>query len=261
MKVVLFCGGQGTRLRDYSSQIPKPLVPVGNTPIVWHIMEYYAAFGHTEFILCLGYKGAAIRSFFADRLGAAGLRRAPAAGRPDPRDWRITMVDTGPTTNIGGRLLCVREYVETEEMFLCNYADVLTDLDLDIMVADFRASGAIGGFTAVTPPYSFHLVTLGEGGGVGAMASLEESGLLMNGGYMILRPEIFDNLFPGEELVVEGFGRLAAQGRLFGYRHDGFWMPMDSFKEKQALDDRLARGDAPWQVRQARGGDAEPAVA
>ncbi len=147
----------------------------------------------------------------------------------------------------------MRKYLENEEMFLANYADILTDLDLDDMIGKFRASDAVGGFCAVTPPYSFHLVTLraGENGKVERMMSLQESGTLMNGGYLVLRPEIFDNLHEGEELVVEGFARLVEQNRLYAHRHDGFWMPMDTFKEKQALDDMVQRGDTPWQVWKA----------
>ena len=268
MKVVLFCGGQGTRLRDYSDQIPKPLVPVGNLPILWHMMKYYAAFGHKDFILCLGYKGEAIKRFFLKYNAAISNDFVLENGgttldgpEPDIRDWRITFVDTGPNTNIGGRLLKVRKYLENEEMFLANYADILTDLDLDAMVRKFRASDAIGGFCAVTPPYSFHLVKLREGGKVERMMSLQESGTLMNGGYLVLRPQIFDNLFEGEELVVEGFARLVAQNRLYAHWHDGFWMPMDTFKEKQALDDMILRGDTPWQVWKARRPYAQPKVA
>jgi glucose-1-phosphate cytidylyltransferase len=268
MKVVLFCGGQGTRLRDYNDQVPKPLVPLGGMPILWHMMKYYASFGHKDFILCLGYKGETIKRFFLehnealtnDFVLADGGRRVDVL-QPDIRDWRITFVDTGQATNIGGRLLKVRKYLEDEEAFLCNYADILTDLDLTEMERGFRASGAVGGFCAVTPPYSFHLVSLREGNKVERMMSLTESGSLMNGGYIMLTPEIFKNLYPGEELVIEGFARLIEQNRLYAHRHDGFWMPMDTFKERQALDDMLARGDAPWQVWKTRGGNAQSEVA
>ncbi|PZQ49470.1 MAG: glucose-1-phosphate cytidylyltransferase [Rhodovulum sulfidophilum] len=255
MKVVLFCGGMGTRLRDYSETIPKPLVPISGMPILWHIMRYYAHYGHKDFILCLGYKAEAFKRFFLDYneafasdfvLDQAGSRISIL----DPRrpDWRITFVDTGADTNIGGRLLRVRKYLEGESMFLANYADVLTDMDLDRMIREFRASGAVASFLSVPPPYSFHLVSLGEDGRVGGMMDMRRSGMWMNGGYMALRPEIFDYLNPGEELVVEGFERLIAADRLIAHRHEGFWMPMDTFKEKQALDDLVARGDTPWQV-------------
>lgn len=254
MKVVLFCGGQGTRLRDYSTEIPKPLVPVGGMPILWHMMKYYAAQGHNDFVLCLGYKSECIREFFAGLSPAQGPRRDPGDAihrqtilEPDTGEWRITFVDTGPFTCIGGRLLRVREHVAGEEMFLCNYADVLTDLDLNAMIAAFGASDAVAGFCAVAPPYTFHLVTTGEGNRVTGMADVRQSGMMINGGYMVMRPDIFDNLEEGEELVIEGFARLIAQDRLMAWRHDGFWMPMDTLRERTMLED-MAKGDAPWQV-------------
>lgn len=259
MKVVLFCGGQGTRLRDYSDQIPKPLVPVGGRPILWHIMKYYAAFGHKDFILCLGYKGEAIKQFFLDydeRVTNDFVFESGGAKvevlKHDIQDWRITFVDTGQNTNIGGRLLRVREHLEGEEMFLANYADTLTDLDLDAMIRDFTASDAVAGFCCVKPPYSFHLVSFGEENKVDRISDIKDSGMWMNGGYFTLRPEIFDNLHEGEELVIEGFERLVAQNRLYAHRHESFWTCMDTFKEKQALDDKVAVGDTPWQVWKAR---------
>jgi glucose-1-phosphate cytidylyltransferase len=255
LKVVLFCGGQGTRLREYSDQIPKPLVPVGGQPILWHIMKYYAAFGHRDFILCLGYKGEAIKRFFLDynecvtndfvyEDGGAKLEVL----QRDIQDWRITFVDTGQNTNIGGRLLRVRKHLEGEELFLATYADTLTDLDLNEMVEKFRSTNAVAGFCCVKPPYSFHLVSFDEADKVTQIADIKQSGMWMNGGYFVLRPEIFSNLGDGEELVVEGFERLAFQNRLFAYRHERFWTCMDTYKEKQALDVRVDSGDTPWQV-------------
>lgn len=258
MKVVLFCGGQGTRIRDYSDQIPKPLVPVGDRPILWHIMKYYAAFGHKDFILCLGYKGEEIKRFFLDydecvtndfvfEHGGASIEVL----QHDIQDWRITFVDTGQSTNIGGRLLKVREHLAGEEMFLANYADTLTDLDLDAMVAGFSASDAVAGFCCVKPPYSFHLVSFDAASRVDSISDVKDSGMWMNGGYFVLRPEIFDNLHAGEELVIEGFERLVRQSRLYAHRHEGFWTCMDTFKEKQALDAKVEAGDTPWQVWKA----------
>ncbi len=268
MKVVLFCGGQGTRLRDYSDQIPKPLVPVGGMPILWHIMKYYASFGHKDFVLCLGYMGETIKRFFLEYdecmsndfvFEDGGAKRHLL--KTDIHDWRITFVDTGQSTNIGGRLLKVREHLAGEEMFLANYADILTDMDLDAMVSAFRASDSTAGFCCVQPPYSFHLVTTRENGKVARMMDVKESGMWMNGGYIILRQAIFDNLFEGEELVIEGFDRLVKANRLYAHKHDGFWMPMDTFKEKQALDDMVAKGTTPWQTWKAPKPDARPAVA
>ena len=255
MKVVLFCGGLGTRLREYSEQIPKPLVPIDGRPILWHIMKYYASFGHTEFILCLGYKGEVIREYFQTReRGSSGIlpRELARADRSsierDIRNWKITFVETGLHTNIGGRLLRVRKYLDGDEMFLANYADVLTDLNLNTMIADFSNTNAVAGFTCVTPPYSFHVVSMDEQGTVDGIAELKSSGLKMNGGYLALRNEIFDKLYEGEELVVEGFHRLIGEGRLYAHQFDGFWTCMDTFKEKQALDEMVREGNTPWQI-------------
>lgn len=254
MKVVLFCGGQGMRLREYSEQIPKPLVPVGSQPIIWHIMKYYASFGHTDFILCLGHMGSEIKKYFLeynectdnDFVYSNGGRKIDLLQR-DINDWRITFVDTGQSTNIGGRLLRVREYLEGEEMFLANYADTLTDLDINAMAGQFAASDAVAGFCCVKPPYSFHLVDFGDSNEMKSIQDVKDSGMWMNGGYFVLRPEIFDNLHEGEELVVEGFERLLGQQRLFAHRHEGFWTCMDTFKEKKMLDDLVQSGRTPWQ--------------
>jgi glucose-1-phosphate cytidylyltransferase len=255
MKAVILAGGLGTRLSEETVVKPKPMVEIGGRPILWHIMKYYAAFGHRDFILCLGYKGEAIKRFFLDydecetndfvfESGGAKLEVL----KRDIQDWRITFVDTGQNTNIGGRLLKVRKHLEGEEMFLANYADTLTDLDLGAMVADFRASDALAGFCCVRPPYSFHLVAFDGASKVTRIADIKESDMWMNGGYFVLRQGVFDNLREGEELVIEGFERLVGQNRLYAQRHESFWTCMDTFKEKQALDDRVARGDTPWQV-------------
>ena len=254
MKVVLFCGGLGMRLRDYSDQLPKPLVPVGGQPIVWHIMKNYASFGHTDFILCLGYMGEAIKRFFLDYnectnndfVWARGGRQIDLLQR-DVHDWNITFVDTGQQTNIGGRLLRVREHLEGEEMFLANYSDTLTDLDVGAMIDRFSATDCTAGFACVKPPYSFHLVDFGEDEKVRRIEDVRDSGMWINGGYFVLRQEIFDNLRTGEELVVEGFARLLAKDRLYAHRHEGFWSCMDTFKEKKMLDELVARGETPWQ--------------
>ena len=203
MKVVLFCGGQGTRIRDYSDQIPKPLVPIDGVPILLHIMKYYAAFGHKDFILCLGYKGKAIRKFFLEFNECMSSDFVLDFGRaqtnvlePALPDWRITFIDTGTDTNIGGRLLRVKEHLAGEDMFFANYADILSDLDLDVMLAQFRVNKAIAAFCCVRPPYSFHTVNFGAKGMVSGLTEMRQSGAWMNGGFMILRRQIFDYLHP-----------------------------------------------------------------
>lgn len=258
MKVVLFCGGLGTRLREHSDTIPKPLVSVGYRPIIWHLMKYYAHYGHTDFVLCLGYRGDLIREYFLsyreamsnDFTMSEGGRRIELHGS-DIDKWRITFADTGLNSNIGMRLLRARRYLEGEEMFLANYADGLSDLPLDRMIHDFRQRQAVAGMAAVRSLQSFHTVRADESGlvqGVGAMRSDE---LLINGGYFILRREIFDHIREGEELVEQPFNRLIEQRKLHAYRHLGFWQAMDTVKDKFALDQMEVRGECPWMVWKA----------
>lgn len=253
MKVVLFCGGYGMRLREFSQNVPKPLVPIGDRPVLWHIMKYYAHFGHKDFILCLGYQGHAIKRYFLeydetvsnDFVMSNGGRDLELLGC-DINDWTITFVDTGLDSNIGERLRRVRDYVGDDEMFLANYSDGLTDFHLPDLVERVQTSDAVGGFVAVRPPYSFHVVEAAPGGQVHAVRDLTQADLRINGGYFVLRREIFDYLNPGEELVQQPFQRLVDRGLLTSCSYDGFWMSMDTFKEKQRLDDMYARGERPW---------------
>jgi glucose-1-phosphate cytidylyltransferase len=254
MKVVLFCGGLGTRLRDLSGEVPKPMVKIGYRPILWHVMRYYAHFGHKDFILCLGYKADVIKEFFLtyeewisnDFTLSEGGKRIELENN-DIADWKITFVDTGLHANIGERLLAVRNYVEDEEMFLANYADGLTDLNLPDMIDAFRASGKVASFLAVPPAQSFHLVDVDDTGEVTAIRPVSETELTINGGYFVFRRELFDFIYPGDELVNEPFARLIKKHRLLGYRYDKFWV-MDTFKEQQQLSDVYASGCAPWEV-------------
>ena len=255
MKVVLFCGGLGTRLREHSDTIPKPLVAVGYRPILWHLMRYYAHFGHKDFILCLGYRGDLIREFFLkynecmsnDFTLSEGGRKIELHGS-DIQDWRITFVETGLHSNIGQRLLRVRDHVGDDEVFLANYSDGLSDLPLDEHIAQFERKAVTASFAAVRSWQSFHTVRFGEDGYVTGMGESGNGDILINGGFFVLRQEIFDEIREGEELVEAPFQRLIAKRRLGVYRHAGFWQPMDTFKDKIALDRMEARGDCPWAV-------------
>jgi glucose-1-phosphate cytidylyltransferase len=254
MKVVLFCGGLGTRLREYTGEIPKPMVKIGYRPILWHLMKYYAHFGHTDFVLCLGYKADVIKEFFLhyeewisnDFTLSKGGRELTLENN-DIEDWNITFVDTGLHANIGERLVAVRRYVEDEELFLANYSDGLTDLDLNAMLSEFRQSGRVGTFLAVPPSQSFHLVDLDAEGEVAALRPVNETNLLINAGFFAFRQELFDYIEPGEELVLQPFARLIAARKLHGHRYDRFWC-MDTFKEQQQLTDLYNSGRAPWEV-------------
>jgi glucose-1-phosphate cytidylyltransferase len=255
MKVVLFCGGLGTRLREHSDTIPKPLVNVGYRPLLWHLMRYYAHFGHRDFILCLGYRGDLIREYFLkyneamsnDFTWHEGGRRIELHGH-DTDDWNITFVDTGLHSNIGQRLLCVRRYLKNEAEFLANYSDGLANVPLDEQLADFRAKGAIASFAAVRSPQSFHTVQADANGTVTAIGSVHDETVRINGGFFAMRQEMFDYIRDGEELVEQPFARLIEQQRLIAFRWDGFWQCMDTFKDKITYDRLEARGDCPWKV-------------
>jgi glucose-1-phosphate cytidylyltransferase len=255
MKVVLFCGGQGLRIRDYSETIPKPMVPLGPRPILWHLMKYYAYFGHRDFILCLGWKGSVIREYFLrydecltnDFVLRAGGKGVELLHR-DIDDWTITFAETGNAANIGQRLKAVEKYLEGDEVFLANYADGLTDLHLPDLIEFARRQQATATFLCVKTRQSLHTVDVGPDGCVSRIEPMDCSNTWINGGYFVLRREIFDCLREGEELVGEPFRRLIAAGRLAAMKYEGFWCCMDTHKEKQLLDDIYARGDTPWEV-------------
>jgi glucose-1-phosphate cytidylyltransferase len=257
MKVVLFCGGLGMRLREYSEAIPKPMVNIGYRPILWHLMKYYAHFGHKDFILCLGYKGDTIKNYFLNYDECLSNNFTMSRGGKDIRlsntdidDWNITFVDTGLNSNIGQRLKAVQPYLDGEETFLANYTDGLTNFPLPDLIDEFLSRDAVATFLSVRPIQSFHVVKVHDSGQVSDIRDLNKSGLWINGGFFVLRNQIFDYLRPGEELVHEPFQRLIKEGKLITHRYDGFWISMDTFKDKQRMDDLYARGETPWMVWQ-----------
>jgi len=255
MKVVLFCGGLGMRLRDYDENIPKPMVPIGYRPILWHVMKYYAHFGHRDFILCLGYRADVIKNYFRnydecvsnDFVLSEGGRRLELL-QSDIGDWRITFVDTGVNASIGQRLKVVEPHLAGEREFLANYCDGLTDLPLSAQLEHFQRHDRIASFLCVKPQLSYHFVVSRNGGQVTSIQDIGQTGMRINGGSFIFKTEIFDYLRNGEELVTQAFQRLLAENQLLAYRYDGFWQSMDTFKDKQLLHDMYARGNAPWEV-------------
>lgn len=255
MKVVLFCGGLGMRMREFSEVIPKPMVRIGYRPILWYVMKYYAHYGHKEFILCLGHQADAIKEYFFNykeyltndftlSCGGANIHLA----KSDIYDWTITFVDSGVKANIGQRLKAVEKYVEGEEVFLANYSDGLTDFPLPQLLGYFQANDPVACFLSVRPNQSFHIVSTTNAGMVTDIQGVERSDIWVNGGFFVLKKEIFKYLGPGEELVNEPFRRLIKENKLLSYRYDGFWVSMDTFKDKQYLDDMYASGEAPWEV-------------
>jgi glucose-1-phosphate cytidylyltransferase len=262
MKVVLFCGGLGLRMRDVSDRVPKPMVPIGDRPLLLHVMMYYAHYGHTDFILCLGYKAHVIKEYFLnyreaflnDFVLSEGGRKVDLL-QSDIQNWRITFVDTGLYANIGQRLKAVQQYVGQDEMFLANYTDGLTDLPLPRMIAAARDRGATASFLCVKPTYSFHVVQLKDNLFVRDIQPLAKCDIWINGGYFVFRNENFDYIGEGEELVEEPFQRLITREQLFAYRYEGFWDSMDTFKDQQTLEALYNSGRPPWVVW--RSGQAE----
>jgi glucose-1-phosphate cytidylyltransferase len=255
MKVVLFCGGQGLRIRENNDNAPKPMVTIGYRPILWHVMKYYAHHGYKDFVLCLGYRGDAIKNYFLNYseclsndfvLSQGGKKLELLAS--DIQDWKITFVETGLTSNIGQRLKAVQRVIGDEPEFLANYSDGLTDLPMADQIEHFRRRNAIASFVSVKPGLSYHVVAAHDDGVVTSIEDITQSEVRINGGYFILRREIFDYLGEGEELVSEPFQRLIDARRLVSYRYDGFWRSMDTFKDRQQLEDIYARGHAPWAV-------------
>jgi glucose-1-phosphate cytidylyltransferase len=265
VKVVLFCGGLGTRIRDYSESIPKPMVPIGNHPILWQVMQYYSQYGHHEFILCLGYKANVVKSYFLNYKVAESSdcvisefgSKVEVIGERPP-DWRVTLVDTGVWRNIGERLFAAKQFVKNEEFFLANYSDGLSDAPLADMIARFKASDKIGCFLAVHPPVSFHLAEFDEQGTVNRIRSSHQSDVWINGGYFIFRKEIFDYIQAGEELVLEPFNRLIKAGKLMAYKYEGFWRAMDTLRDRQILEEMVERGETPWRLRSNIDSNAAP---
>jgi len=255
MKVVLFCGGLGMRMRDGVTNAPKPMAMIGDRPLLWHVMRYYAHYGHTDFVLCLGYGASAVKDFFlsydetrSNDFVLEGSDREVKLFRTDISDWRITFVDTGLHSAIGERLRRVRRFVEDEEMFLANYADVFTNVPLPDMVSRFAATNAVISLLAVPPTSSHHVVDVDENGLVTQVTPVRDLRQWENGGYFVIRPEIFEHLYEGEDLVEDVMVRLVPQGRVIAYPHKGYWSPADTVKERAQLEEMYHRGDCPWMV-------------
>jgi glucose-1-phosphate cytidylyltransferase len=253
MKVVIFCGGLGMRIRTGPESLPKPMMPIGSRPVLWHVMRYYAHFGHTEFILCLGYGAHAVKDYFLDYRETSSNDFVLTKGgqhvemlATDISGWTITFIDTGISTAIGERLRRVRPYLEDDQVFLANYGDVLTDAPLNDLIEEFESKDAVANFLAVKPQDSFHVVNLTGEGRVTALVPVADMSMRINGGYFILRQEIFDYLDEGSDLVMDGLVQASADGRVCATPYDGFWAPMDTLKERTSLEEQYRSGVSPW---------------
>jgi glucose-1-phosphate cytidylyltransferase len=255
MKVVLFCGGLGMRMREGTSTAPKPMAMIGDRPLVWHVMRYYAYYGHTDFVLCLGYGASAVKNYFLNYDETTSNDFVLENGGRDIKlfssdisDWRISFVDTGLNSPIGERLRRVKHLVQDEEMFLANYADVLTDAPLPDMIERFRSTNAVAALLAAPMQSSHHVVDVGDDGTITRIKPVRELEQWENGGYFVLRPGIFDVLGPGEDLVDDALGRLVPKGGVLAFPHKGFWTAADTVKDRILLEERYHRAECPWMV-------------
>jgi glucose-1-phosphate cytidylyltransferase len=231
------------------------MLAIGYRPILWHVMKYYAHFGHTEFILCLGHRADAIKNYFLhydeavsnDFVLSRGGRQVQLM-HSDIDDWTITFVDTGLNASIGERLRAVEPHVAGDGFFLANYSDGLTDLDLDHYIDEARGRDRVMALLSVRPELTLHSVSADDQGRVLATRPMSETDLWVNGGYFLCRRDLFGYLRAGEDLVGPTFERLIADEQLLAYRYAGFWKAMDTFRDKQELEEMWAAGNAPWEV-------------
>lgn len=256
MKVVILCGGFGSRIRDVTENIPKPMIPIGPYPILWHIMQRYASYGFKDFVLCLGYKGEVIRSFFHNYqmnmqdstvvLGGGGVE---FHGKHDTTDWRVTLAETGQDAMTGARIRKIKQYVGNDEHFMLTYGDGVGDVAIDKLIEFHRAQGKVFTVTGVRPPGRFgELMANGDGLVTEFNEKPQATGGRISGGFFVCRRELFDYLDDREDLVFERepMNRLVDDKQMSLYEHDGFWQPMDTSREYQLLNSLYVDGKAPW---------------
>ena len=258
MKVVILAGGLGTRISEESHLRPKPMITIGDQPILWHIMKYYAAFGFQEFVICCGYKGYVIKEYFADYYlhrsdvtfdFTLGNQMTVHSNVAEP--WRVTLVDTGLNTQTGARVKRVEKYIGSEP-FMLTYGDGVSDIDLNALLAQHRASDKVVTLTGIQPGGRFGVLDLDESQSTvtGFREKAREDGGWINGGFMVMEPEVFRYLSAEEGCVLERepMEALASQGQLGVYKHEGFWQCMDTQRDKGRLEELWNGGHAPWKV-------------
>jgi glucose-1-phosphate cytidylyltransferase len=259
MKAVILCGGQGTRIRDANELLPKPMLPIGGKPIVWHIMKMYARHGVKDFVLCLGYKGWLIKEFFlnykamtADLTVTLGQHGAvEVIGRHDEEDWRVTLAETGEETMTGGRVAAVRKYVEGDEPFLLTYGDGVSDVDLGKSIAFHKAHGKVATVTAVRPPGRFGEMVIAGDRVTEFNEKPQASEGFINGGFFVLDGrKIWGYVGESRGTIFERepLRKLAAEGQLVAFPHTGYWQPMDTSREYGMLNELWSGGKAPWKT-------------
>ena len=254
MKVVILAGGLGTRISEESHLRPKPMIEIGDQPILWHIMKYYSHFGFNDFIVCCGYKGHVIKEYFADYYlhrsdvtfdFSAENRMTVHQNVAEP--WRVTLVDTGMNTQTGGRIKRVQKYIG-DEAFMLTYGDGVSDVDLGALLEQHRNSGKTVTLTGIQPGGRFGVLDLKGHTVTGFREKAKEDGGWINGGFMVVEPEVFNYIGGREDCIFERepLERLAQEGRLGVYKHTGFWQCMDTQRDKGKLEELWRSGSAPW---------------
>jgi glucose-1-phosphate cytidylyltransferase len=259
IKAVILCGGQGTRIRGVADDLPKPMIPIGNQPVLWHIMQLYSRHGVNDFVLCLGHKGAAIKDFFlnyralsSDFTIGLGDRESIEFHGSVEEDWRVTLADTGELSQTGTRLFRVRKYLADNELFYFTYGDGVADIDICELIAFHRAHGRIATVTGVRPPGRFGVMRTDRDTGISVVRDFMEKPQTeqgwINGGFFVLDQRVWDYVSDDEGLIFERepLQRLAQDGQLVMYEHDGFWQPMDTYREWKLLNELWGSGNAPW---------------
>ena len=259
MKVVILCGGKGTRLREETEYRPKPMVPIGDRPILWHIMKSYAAHGHKDFILCLGYKGEMIKDYFRNYLWntcdiTLMLGRQPTAqfhNHHDEEDWKVTLADTGQETMTAGRIARVEKYLDQDETFLLTYGDGVGNVDINATIAFHQSHGKMLTLTAVHPPGRFGELGMNPDGRISTFNEKPQTeGGWINGGFLVVSRKVFPRIQNSDAMMFEQdpLRRIAADGELMAYQHKGFWQPMDTYQEFLMLNRLWTEGRAPWKM-------------
>jgi glucose-1-phosphate cytidylyltransferase len=256
LPAVILAGGLGTRIREETEFKPKPMVEIGGRPVLWHIMKHLSAHGIDRFVICVGYKGDIIRDYFLNYRARNNDFTVQLGSHDDltfhsdhqESDWTVTIAETGALTNTGGRVLQIQKYINGEE-FLCTYGDGLSDIDINNLKAFQENSGKIATVTTVRPLSRFGVMDLDSSNNVTSFKEKPQAEGWINGGFFIFKPQIFDYLSPDIVLENEPLQRLAAEKQLAAFKHEGFWQPMDTFRESKMLNDLWESGKAPWKIK------------
>jgi glucose-1-phosphate cytidylyltransferase len=258
MKTVILCGGQGTRIRDVAADIPKPMISIGRYPILWHLMKGYAHWGYHDFVLCLGYQSQVIKDFFlnyqlrtSDFTIALNRDRVAATHtRHDEEDWLVTLAETGLHSMTGARVWRIRRYVEADEYFLLTYGDGISDIDIRALIAFHKRHGKVMTVSGMRPPSRFGELEVDGDRVTGFNEKPQATAGMISGGFFVCSTKLFDYMDDRETLMleVEPIQRLVKEGQLMVFRHEGFWHPMDTYRDYKLLNELWDSGQAPWKI-------------